>query len=202
MADRSLAGKARRALQGSPAPAGIGSLRQARCSRAGQDRQADQSQQDQGRSQAEPEPPKDHRVTSVFALIAIVSSLFRHLPSAPVRGSIRDRSPHPEARRSKAKGSWNLVPRRLWQSCDPSIPKQPCPPGIYPHADQGMGLASYFNTRVAGVNYHVNVRCTLSRKRKASPGSWLRRTGSTRDRRKLEERRPPFPNGCLTFTSQ
>jgi hypothetical protein len=57
-----------------------------------QRRQADQGRRDESQyqNQIQPEPTTRHRVTSVFALIAVVSSLCRHLPSAPAGSSETD----------------------------------------------------------------------------------------------------------------
>jgi len=96
---------------------------------ASQELQADQGRRDQSQSQIQPEPTTHHQVTSVFALIAVVSSLCRHLPSAPAGRSARDRSHHPGARRSKAKRSSFLVSKRRWLSCgrsDPEATPAPC----------------------------------------------------------------------------
>ena len=111
------------------APTRIPRAWRTRNSLASQRRQVDQGRRDQSQSQIQPEPTTRHRVTSVFALIAVVSSLCRHLPSAPAGRSAQDRSHHPGARRSKAKRSSFLVRKRRWLSCgrsDPEATPAPC----------------------------------------------------------------------------
>jgi hypothetical protein len=111
------------------APTRIPRAWRTRNSLASQRLQADQSRRDQNQGQIQPEPTTRHRVTSVFALIAVVSSLCRHLPSAPAGRSARDRSHHPGARRSKAKSSSFLVRKRRWLFCgrsDPEATPAPC----------------------------------------------------------------------------
>jgi hypothetical protein len=114
-----------------------------RDSLASQRRQADPSRRNQSQSQSQikiqPEPTTRHGVTSVYAHIAVVSSLCRHLPSAPAGSSKIDYTP-PGARRSKAKRLSFLVPERRWLSGDRSDPEQRCPSGIIPHAGQGMRM--------------------------------------------------------------
>jgi hypothetical protein len=116
-------GDAYKAVARTVAPTRIPRAGRTRNSLASQSRQVDQGRRDQSQSQIQPEPTTRHRVTSVFALIAVVSSLCRHLPSAPAGRSAQDRSHHPGARRSKAKRSSFLVRKRRWLSCGRSAPE-------------------------------------------------------------------------------
>ena len=111
-----------------------------RSSPASQKRQPEQGRRDQSQCQNQipPEPTTRHRVTSVFAIIAVVSSLCRHLPSAPAGRSKPITPPWSQAVESQEFHRFSF-PSGLGCLLIDSIPKQPCLSGIIPHAGSGHG---------------------------------------------------------------